>query len=388
MSRPRRGGLYPRPMRVLIAPDKFRGTLTAAQAAHAIGVGWRRARPNDEVVEVPMADGGEGTLDAMVEALGGERRRASVHGPLGDPVDAEYGIASGPSGVTAVVEMARASGLALIGEARRDPKRTTTRGTGELIRAALGAGPAEVIVCIGGSATNDGGAGVAQALGVRLLDPAGGEIGPGGVALLDLERIDVSGVEPAVRGTRFLVACDVDNPLTGPQGASVVFGPQKGATADDVLLLDRALGHLAAVIFRDLGLDVRDLPGGGAAGGLGAGLVAFLGAHLRPGVELVMDAVGLGRRLEAADVVVTGEGTLDEQSLHGKVPAGVIEAARAAGVPAIVLCGRAQARPPDVPVFDLVGRFGEDRAMADSRAALEDLADEVAAKHPGLSSGP
>lgn len=388
MSRPRRGGLYPRPMRVLIAPDKFRGTLTAAQAAHAIGVGWRRARPNDEVVEVPMADGGEGTLDAMVEALGGERRRASVHGPLGDPVDAEYGIASGPSGVTAVVEMARASGLALIGEARRDPKRTTTRGTGELIRAALGAGPAEVIVCIGGSATNDGGAGLAQALGVRLLDPAGGEIGPGGVALLDLERIDVSGVEPAVRGTRFLVACDVDNPLTGPQGASVVFGPQKGATADDVLLLDRALGHLAAVIFRDLGLDVRDLPGGGAAGGLGAGLVAFLGAHLRPGVELVMDAVGLGRRLEAADVVVTGEGTLDEQSLHGKVPAGVIEAARAAGVPAIVLCGRAQARPPDVPVFDLVGRFGEDRAMADSRAALEDLADEVAAKHPGLSSGP
>jgi glycerate kinase len=180
----------------------------------------------------------------------------------------------------------------------------------------------------------------------------------------------------------------VDNPLTGPQGASVVFGPQKGATAADVLLLDRALGHLAAVIFRDLGLDVRDLAGGGAAGGLGAGLVAFLGAHLRPGVELVMDAVGFRRRLEAADLVVTGEGRLDEQSLRGKVPAGVIEAARVAGVAAIVLCGRAEVRPPGVPVFDLVGRFGEGRAMTDARAALEDLSEEVAAKLPGLSSGP
>jgi len=375
-------------MRVLIAPDKFRGTLTAAQAARAVATGWRRARPDDEVVEVPMADGGEGTLDAMVDALDGERRRASVHGPLGDAVGAEYGIVPGPSGVMAVVEMARASGLALIGEARRDPKRTTTRGTGELILAALGAAPAEVVVCIGGSATNDGGAGLAQALGVQLLDRAGGEIGPGGAALLDLQRIDVSGVEPAVRRTRFLVACDVENPLTGPQGASVVFGPQKGATADDVLLLDRALGHLAAVIFRDLGLDVRDLPGGGAAGGLGAGLVAFLGAHLRPGVELVMNAVDLGRRMEGADLVVTGEGTLDEQSLHGKVPVGVIEAARGRGVPAIVLCGRAEVRPRDVPLFDLVGRFGEDRAMTDSRAALEDLAEEVAAKRPGLWSGP
>jgi len=374
-------------MRVLIAPDKFRGTLTAAQAAHAVRAGWRRARPDDQVVEVPMADGGEGTLDAMVEALGGERRRASVQGPLGDPVDAEYGIVSGPSGVTAVVEMARASGLDLIGEARRDPKRTTTRGTGELIRAALGAVPAEVLVCIGGSATNDGGAGLAQALGVRLLDKAGGEIGPGGVALLDLDRIDLSGLGLDVGRTRFLVACDVDSPLTGPQGASVVFGPQKGATAGDVLLLDRALGHLAAVIFRDLGLDVRDLPGSGAAGGLGAGLVAFLGAHLRPGVELVMDAVGFRRRLEAADLVVTGEGTLDEQSLRGKVPAGVMGAALVAGVPAIVLCGRAEVRPSGVPVFDLVGRFGEERAMTEARAALQDLAEEVAAKLPGLSSG-
>ena len=374
-------------MRVLIAPDKFRGTLTAVQAAHAVASGWRRARPGDTVVEVPMADGGEGTLDVMGEALGGARHRARVHGPLDDPVDAEYGIVSGPSGVTAVMEMARASGLALIGEARRDPKRTSTGGTGELIRAALGHGPAEVIVCIGGSATNDGGAGLAQGLGVRLLSSAGGDIGPGGEALLGLERIDVSGLDPAVRRTRFLVVCDVDNPLTGPRGASVVFGPQKGATSDDVLLLDRALGHLAAVIFRDLGLDVRDLAGGGAAGGLGAGMVAFLGAHLRPGVELVMDVVDLVGRLAAADLVVTGEGSLDQQSLHGKVPDGVIGAARASGVRAIVLCGRAEIRPTDVPVFDLVGRFGEDRAMTDARAALEDLAEEVATGLPSLSSG-
>jgi glycerate 2-kinase len=373
-------------MRVLIAPDKFRGTLTAAQAAHAVASGWRRARPGDTIVEVPMADGGEGTLDALVEALDGARHPARVHGPLGDPVDAEYGIVSGPSGVTAVVEMARASGLALIGEARRDPTRTSSVGTGELIRAALGHGPTEIIVCIGGSATNDGGAGLGQALGVRLLSAPGGEIGPGGESLLDLDRIDVSGLEPAVTRTRFLVACDVDNPLTGPRGASVVYGPQKGATSADVLLLDRALGHMAAVIYRDLGLDVRDLPGGGAAGGLGAGMVAFLGAHLRPGVDVVMDAVGLDRRLAVADLVVTGEGAVDRQSIHGKVPDGVIGAARGAEVPAIVLCGRAETRVFDVPVFDLVGRFGEPRAMSDARAALEDLAEEVAAGLQGLSS--
>jgi glycerate 2-kinase len=375
-------------MRVLIAPDKFRGTLTAAQAAHAVASGWRRARPSDTLVEVPMADGGEGTLDAMVEALDGTSHPASVHGPLGDPVDAEYGIVSGPSGVTAVVEMARASGLGLIAEPRRDPTRTSTRGTGELIRAVLSHGPAEVVVCIGGSATNDGGAGLAQALGVRLMNTSGGEIGPGGASLLELERIDVTSLEPAVTHTRFLVACDVDNPLTGPRGASVVYGPQKGATSEGVLLLDRALGHLAAVIYRDLGLDVRDVAGGGAAGGLGAGMVAFLGAHLRPGVDLVMDTVGLGRRLARADLVITGEGALDQQSLDGKVPVGVIGAARASGVPVIVLCGRAEAGLLDVPVFDLVGRFGEHRAMNDARWALEDLAEEVAAGLQGLSSDP
>jgi glycerate kinase len=367
-------------MRVLIAPDKFRGTLSAAQAARAIATGWRRTRSDDELVELPMADGGEGTLDALVEALGGERRRVRVRGPLGDPVEAEFGLVRATGGPTAVVEMARASGLQLIAESRRDPLRTSTVGTGDLIRAACAEGPVEVLVCIGGSATNDGGAGMAQAVGIRLLDAQGDEIRPGGGALLDLARIDMGGLDPACRRVRFVVASDVDNPLTGPQGASAVYGPQKGAGPEEVILLDRALGHLAAVIHRDLGVDVRDLPGAGAAGGLGAGLVAFLGARLRPGVDLVMDAVGLAPRLQGAGLVITGEGSLDEQSLRGKVPAGVLRVAREVGVPPMILCGRARVRPERVPVETLVERFGEARAMEDARRALEDLAAEVAAR--------
>ncbi len=366
-------------MRVLMAPDKFRGTLSAPAAASAMAAGWRRARPDDEVACVPMADGGEGTLDVLVEALGGERYRARVSGPLGDPVDAEYGTLGGAAGRVAVVEMARASGLDLIGESRRDPLRTSTRGTGDLIRAALDQGPAEVIVGMGGSATNDGGAGMAQALGARLVGAAGAEIGPGGASLLDLAHIDLSGLDPRVRGTRFVVASDVDSPLTGPLGASAGYGPQKGATPEAVAFLDGALGHLAAVIHRDLGLDVSNLPSGGAAGGLGAGLVAFLGARVRPGTEVVAEAVGLWERLLRSDLVVTGEGKLDDQSLRGKVVAGVLEAARGSGVPTLVVCGRADISLDDVSVFDLVGRFGEDRAMAETRPALEELMAEVAA---------
>ena len=232
---------------------------------------------------------------------------------------------------------------------------------------------------VGGSATNDGGAGMAQALGARLVGAAGAEIGPGGASLLDLAHIDLSGLDPRVRRTRVVVASDVDSPLTGPLGASAVYGPQKGATPEDVALLDGALGHLAAVIHRDLGLDVSNVPAGGAGGGLGAGLVAFLGARVRPGTEVVVQAVGLRDRLLASDLVVTGEGKLDVQSLRGKVVAGVLEAARAASVPACVVCGRADIGLDEVPVFDLVGRFGEDRAMYETRAALEELTAEVAA---------
>jgi glycerate 2-kinase len=363
-------------MRVVVAPDKFRGTLTAAQAARAIETGWLRERPNDDVELVPMADGGEGTLDTLVEALGGTIVSERVTGPLGDPVDAAYGVADDMT----IVESARASGLALLQERRRDPMRATTRGTGELMRAALARGPSRLIVTLGGSATTDGGAGMAQALGARLLDERGKAIAPGGVGLLGLARIDVSGMDPALPRVEVLAASDVDNPLTGPRGAAAVFAPQKGASADDVRVLDGALGHLAAIVHRDLGIDLRDAPGAGAAGGLGFGLMAFCGAKVRPGVEVVMDAVGLGERLQRADLVITGEGSFDEQSLAGKVPDGVLRAARDAGVPAVVLCGRATIEPPGVEVHSLVVRFGEETALAEPRSSLERLAAELAAR--------
>jgi glycerate kinase len=365
-------------MRVLVAPDKFRGTLTAADAAEAIAVGWLRTEPDAAVDTIPMADGGEGTLDALVAALGGERRRLTVTGPLGDATPAEYGVVESPAGMTAVIEMARASGVALVSAERRDPARATSRGTGELILDACRSGARRVLVCIGGSATNDAGAGMAQALGIRLLDGHGEELGPGGAALTELARIDMRGLDPSVAAADVVVASDVDNPLVGPRGASAVYGPQKGATPEQVRRLDEALRHLAAIVYRDLGVDVRDLPGAGAAGGLGGGLVAFLGAKLRPGIEVVMDAVRFRERLEGADLVVTGEGSFDEQSLSGKVPAGVLHAAREHRVPAVVLCGAATASVSGVPVFSLVERFGEPTALDRARWALQELAAEVA----------
>jgi glycerate kinase len=365
-------------MRVLIAPDKFKGTLTAVQAAEAIAAGWRRTRPEADIELAPMADGGEGTLDTLAEAMGGRRVRRRVVGPLGDPVDAEFALIERPDGPMAVVEMARASGLSHLAESRRDPKLTTTRGTGELILAAAGEGARRILVCVGGSATNDGGAGMAQAVGIRLLDDQGRDLPPGGAALPRLSRIDMSGLDPVLKTCRIVAAVDVDNPLTGPMGASVVYGPQKGAGPEDVVVLDRALAHLAAVIHRDLGIDVRDVPGAGAAGGLGAGLVAFLGAHLRPGVDVVMEAVGLEERMRRSDVALTGEGRFDEQSLHGKAPAGVLRLARENGVPAIVVCGQAAVQVEGVSVFSLAERFGLAASSTDPGPLLRDLAADVA----------
>ncbi len=367
-------------MRVLVCPDKFRGTLTARQAGEAIERGWRRARPDDVVDVLPLADGGEGTLDVLAPPEDTTTRRVTerVTGPLGDPVDAAFGL----RGDTGVIEMARASGLELVPTDRRDPSRTTTWGTGELMAAAIAAGARRLLVCLGGSATNDGGVGMAAALGGRFLDVRGEPIGRGGGSLVGLHRIDAGPVFELVRTVEVTGVTDVDNPLCGPAGASAVFGPQKGASPDDVVVLDRALAHLAAVAARDLGADRSREPGAGAAGGLGFGLLAFTGARLRRGVDVVMEAVGFQERLTAASVVITGEGAFDAGSLHGKVPAGVLQASALAGVPAAVLCGVASVDAPGAIVRSLVDLVGQERALADARGSLERLAEELAEEAP------
>jgi glycerate kinase len=321
-------------MRVVVAPDKFEGSLSAGQAAAAIEAGLRRARRDAELVLLPLGDGGAGTLDALL-AAGFRRVPVRAGGPTGEPVDAAIAV----DGERAFVEMAEASGLKRLPGGRRAPLEAGTYGTGELLAAALDRGARQIVLGIGGSATTDGGAGMATALGARLLDRAGAQLPPGGAALLRLARIDTSGLDPRLRQAQVTVACDVDNPLVGPDGAAHVYGPQKGAGPDEVLLLDSALRRYARVLADDLGLDLADTPGAGAAGGLGAGAIAFLGATLRPGIELVLELVGFDRAVAGADLVVTGEGKLDAQSLRGKAPVGVARAAAAHGVPVVALAG-------------------------------------------------
>jgi glycerate kinase len=324
-------------VKVVVAPDKFKGSVGAVAVAEAMARGVRAVFPDAEVDQVPIADGGEGTVDALVLATGGRMETTEVRGPLGEPVRARWGVLGG--GDTAVLEMAAASGLPLVPPERRDPRVTTTRGTGELVRAALDAGLRKLVVGIGGSATNDGGTGMARALGVRFLDARGEELPEGGAALARLERIELGGLDPRLAGTGLLVACDVDNPLTGPRGASAVYGPQKGATPGMVQELDAALARFATIATRATGRDVADRPGAGAAGGLGAGLLFFTPARLRPGVEIVLEATGFDRRVRDADLVVTGEGRTDAQTAMGKAPAGVAAAAKRHGVPVICLSG-------------------------------------------------
>ena len=323
-------------MKIVIAPDSFKESLSAPEVAAAIARGWHQVHPQAEILLRPMADGGEGTVDALLAATGGERRDCRVRGPLGEPVQAHWGwLGDG----TAVLEMAAASGLHLVPRERRDATLTTSFGTGELIRAALDAGATRIILGLGGSATNDGGAGLLQALGVRFLDADDAELPPGGAALARLARVDVSGLDPRLLQTRLEIAADVDNPLCGLRGASHVFGPQKGASTQQVELLDAALGHYARVVAATLGEDHSRQPGVGAAGGLGFAARAFLHAGFRPGIELVAELCGLAEAVAGADLVITGEGRLDSQSLHGKTPVGVARVARAAGVPVIALAG-------------------------------------------------
>ena len=325
-------------MRIVVAPNAFKGSLSALAAAKAIGDGIRLADPDADLTLVPIADGGDGTVDALVAGADGQHRVLRVRGPLTDPVDADYGVIDG--GKTAVIEMAKAAGLALVPQDKRDPRVTTTYGVGELLQHAYDNGARHFIVGIGGSATNDGGAGMAQALGYHLLDDEGHELPPGGLALKRLARIHVGGVHANWKDAEVDVACDVTNPLTGPSGASAVYGPQKGATPEMVAELDAALKHLAEIIRRDLRVDVEPLPGAGAAGGLGAGLVAFTGARLRPGAEMVMEALKLDERIKGAHLVITGEGRLDSQTARfGKGPAAVARHARKAGIPVVGLGG-------------------------------------------------
>lgn len=325
-------------MRVLIAADKFKGSLTAVQVAERVTAGLRRVVPDLPVEALPVADGGDGTVDAAL-AAGFERREVRVTGPVGEPVTAAYALRGG----TAVVEMAEASGLQRLPGGVRAPLTATTYGAGELLRAALDAGARTVVFGVGGSATTDGGAGMLAALGARFLDGDGVPVGPGGGALAELATADLSGLDPRLGEVTVVLASDVDNPLTGPKGAAAVYGPQKGASPRDVAALDAALGRYVTVLEAAVGpraAEAARAPGAGAAGGIGYGALVGLGARFRSGIEVMLDVLGFAPALARATLVITGEGSLDEQTLHGKAPAGVAAAARAAGKDVVAVCGR------------------------------------------------
>lgn len=324
-------------MKIVIAPDSFKESLTALEVAEAIEAGLKKVLPDAEYVKVPMADGGEGTVQSLVDATEGRLISAEVRAPLGNKVRAEFGLSG--DGRTAIIEMAAASGLHLVPSEKRNPLHTTSYGTGELILAALDEGVEKIIVGIGGSATNDGGAGMLQALGALLLDTNKQPIGAGGGCLQDLAAIDLSGLDKRLADVEIVVACDVDNPLCGEKGASAVFGPQKGATAEMVQALDSGLQHFAALAARDLGLDIQSPAGAGAAGGMGGGVLLLPDARLQAGVKIVMEAVGLAEKVQDADLVITGEGRMDAQSVHGKTPIGVAHTAKAFGKPVIAIVG-------------------------------------------------
>ncbi|MHC4561795.1 MAG: glycerate kinase [Planctomycetota bacterium] len=384
-------------MKIVIAPDSFKESLSAIEVAGAIAEGALAACGEASVDLCPMADGGEGTVEAMVAATGGEFFTADVFGPLGSKIRARYGLLGHTGGATlpgevglvgaqlqaegeggqggrkAVIEMASASGLALVPMDKRDPTVTTTFGTGELILAALDHGAGEIIIGIGGSATTDGGCGCAQALGVSFIDRQGEMCvcGLAGGGLADIGRIDLTTRDPRVAETRIHVACDVTNPLTGPNGAAFVYGPQKGATPEQVQRLDDGLRHMASVVRESLGIDVEHIPGAGAAGGLGAGLVAYAGATLERGVEMISEAVDLRARLSGADLCITGEGKFDSQSASGKTAFGVAQLAAEAGVPVICLAGSADAEAPH-------GHFVSVRALVEGDVTVRQAMQQAA----------
>jgi len=329
-------------MKVVIACDSFKGSVTATEAVSYLEEGIRRVWPDAEVDGIPVADGGEGTVKAFLHRLPGRSIQVPVTGPLGDPVQAEFALLEDG---TAVIEMAAASGLPLLAPEERNPMRTSTYGTGQLMVAALDAGCRRMVLGLGGSATNDGGAGMAQALGVKLLDGQGRSLPPGGGALGSLERMDLSGLDPRLAHIPIVAACDVTNPLCGAQGASAVYGPQKGADGQMIRQLDENLARFAQVGLACTGRDVANVPGAGAAGGLGAGLLLFTNARICSGITTVLDIVGFDARIEDADLVLTGEGRMDGQSIYGKTPVGVAQRVKAKG---------------NIPVVAIVGGMGPD----------------------------
>lgn len=322
-------------MKIVVAPDSFKGSLTAIEVSDAIEQGIREIFPEAEIVKIPMADGGDGTVQCLVNATGGEILREKVTDPLGDEILASYGILGDKK--TAVIEMAEASGLTLVPENKRNPLITTTYGTGQLIKAALDRGCRKMIIGIGGSATNDAGAGMVQALGAKLLDKDGEEIGFGGGELKKVLRIDTKYFDNRLSKTKVLIASDVSNPLCGPKGASRIYGPQKGATPEMTKELDESLAYFAEIIKRDLHKDIKDIPGAGAAGGLGASLIAFLNAELRPGIDIMIEIAKLEQAIKDADLVVTGEGKIDSQTIYGKAPIGVARIAKKYNIPVIAV---------------------------------------------------
>jgi len=374
-------------MKIVLAPDSFKGSMTALEVCQALREGAARVVPNAEFVLVPMADGGEGTTEALVAATNGQMRSIQATGPLPSDrpkVPGKFGLIEG--GRTAVMEMACVSGLPLVPPAKRNPLCTTTYGTGELLRAAFDGGAKHIIIGIGGSATTDLGTGMAQALGVRFLGNDGREISEpmtGGL-LAEVTRVDLSGLHPAAKECRIEVACDVDNPLLGPRGCAAVYGPQKGATPQIVAQLEAHLTHAIAIVEKAVGRPVRDVPGAGAAGGLGAGLMAFLGAELRPGIRIVLEASRLAEKVRGAALVLTGEGQIDSQTAYGKTVSGVARTAQGAGVPVVAIVGGIGSGVENLyeigvtSMFTLVpGPVSLEVAMAKGQGMLADTAERV-----------
>jgi len=320
-------------MKIVIAPDSFKSSLTAIEVSDALEKGVKKAYPNAQIEKIPMADGGEGTVQCLVNATQGKIYQKEVIGPLGEQVISSFGVLGDQN--AAAIEMASASGLPLVPPEKKNPLITTTFGTGQLIKAALDHGCSTMIIGIGGSATNDGGAGMVQALGAYLLDNNEKEIGFGGSQLAKLNRIDISNMDERISKTKILVASDVQNPLCGPTGASRIYGPQKGATEEMIVTLDNALSHFADIIKRDLGKDIKNIPGAGAAGGLGAGLMAFLNAELKPGIDIVINTVRLEEIVQDADLVITGEGEINGSTIYGKTPIGVARVAKKYQIPVV-----------------------------------------------------